>query len=400
MMTLKQQLFHILQKSREAELAFITRFSDGERAYKGTFEKWGAKDNLAHANYWADLRTTRIHTWIHGGELDPVPQYEDANPGIFEQFSKNSWEEIEAFAEAIHVKVIETVQDLDEAALSGPSLESEERKLWDAILGVAYTHKLSHYTQYYIEHEQKHVAAQLWKEWVELVSPLDAGPDWQGGVHYNAACSLALTGDRDGALEALKLGLELRPGLKGWSRLDSDLAALHDESGYKQLFAPAYWWRALEASPQVEALADQFLRALLMLRDAVRTISEDEWRKGDSLYQRPAGLALHIIQSVELYSATKLGESSEDPLTQINWQERESSKLPSPAQLLTYLDQVEQKLANFLVGCDLQAREERFPWTGLTVQSRVLYSLRHAQHHLADLAMELQHRGYKPPDWQ
>ena len=50
-----------------------------------------------------------------------------------------------------------------------------------------------------------------------------------------------------------------------------------------------------------------------------------------------------------------------------------------------------------LLTADLAATEELFPFTGKTVLSRVLYNLRHAQHHFADLAMELTHRGLNPP---
>ncbi len=84
----------------------------------------------------------------------------------------------------------------------------------------------------------------------------------------------------------------------------------------------------------------------------------------------------------------------------VSWEERDSSKLPSQEDLQRFLDTLERRLANFIVKADLQAKEELFPWTGFTVLSRALYTLRHTQHHLADMAMELQRRGLKPPNWQ
>jgi tetratricopeptide (TPR) repeat protein len=399
-MTIKEQLVRILEQGREAELAFLADLTDEDKSLSGTYETWSAKDIIAHANYWADLRTRRILAWMQDEAPEPVPQYEEANRGIWEQFRNSNWDDIEAFAESTHAKVIEAVHALEEEVLNGPSLESEERKLWDAIVGVAYTHKLSHYSGFYQDHGQTDVAGKLWKEWAELVSPLDSGAEWQGGVHYNAACSLALAGDHAGALEELRKGLELRPGLRGWSRLDSDLAILHEDPAFKRLFATDDWWDALEASPQAEALADQFLRMFFMLRNAISRFPEEAWRTGDSLYQRPAGLALHILQSIDGYCVIKPGESSGDPLTQISWQERDSSKLPSQEAVLAYLEKVEARQASFIATSDLQAKEELFPWTGTTLLGRALYSLRHAQHHLADMAMELQRRGFRPPDWQ
>ncbi len=137
-----------------------------------------------------------------------------------------------------------------------------------------------------------------------------------------------------------------------------------------------------------------------MLRSAIDTFSQDSWIEGETLYQRPAGLALHIVQTIDFYSAIKRGESSEDQLSQVNWEDRDASKLPSQKDLLRYLDVVEERLAKFIAETDLQAEETLFPWTGFTTLSRALYLLRHTQHHLADMAMELQRRKLRPPSWQ
>jgi tetratricopeptide (TPR) repeat protein len=399
-MTLKEQLLQILEKSRARELEFLANLSDQEKAIEGTFENWSAKDVLAHTNYWEDVRSTRSEAWIQGEGLEPIPPFNQANVKCFERFSDQTWEEVEAFAKRTHERMVEVVRKMDEDTLTGPSEESQERKMWDVLVGSIYTHKILHYAEYYEGQGRQEEAGELWNEWVELVSPLDDGPEWQGNVRYNAACSLALAGDEQGALEKLRQALELRPSLKAWSRLDSDLELLHDKPEYREMFAPDYWWQALEANPQAEALADQFMRSLFMLRIAVGRLSEEAWRRGETNYQRPAGLALHIAQTLDLYSELEPGKRTEERLASLNWQETDSSKLPSQQELLAYLDNVEERLARFLAEADLQTQEKMYPWTGVTLLSRALYSLRHAQHHLADLAMELQHRGLKPPGWQ
>ena len=399
-MTMKDQLLRVLEKSRETELEFIANLTEEARNFAGTWEKWSAKDNVAHVNYWEDVRGTRIVSFLRGEELKPLPQYEQANAECYKRFAKSTWDEVNTFAEHSHSKMVDAVRGMDEEPLAGPSTETDERNLWDEIVGSAYSHKLMHYSQYYQDQGQNEEAGQLWSDWADLVSPLDEGPEWQGNVHYNAACSLALAGDAQGALLELRKGLELRPSSKAWSRRDPDLEILHDLPEYKELYAPAYWWEALDANPQAEAVADQFMRTLSMLRISVSTFPESEWRAGESLYQRPASLALHIVQSIDFYSALKLGDSSEDPLTQINWEERNSSKLPSQEELFRFLDKVEERLANFIGKSDFQAEEKLFLWTGFTVLSRAMYNLRHTQHHLADMAMELQRRGLTPPDWQ
>ena len=297
-------------------------------------------------------------------------------------------------------RMVELVQDLDEERLEGPSIDSDGQPLWQALLMTSYTHKLTHYSEFYQNRGRSSEAGRLWAEWAELVAPLDESPAWQGGVHYNAACSLALAGDQEGALARLRTGLAFRPSLKSWSRRDTDLAILHDDPGYRELFAPEYWWKALEAGPHAEALADQFLRTLSMLKLAIATYPEDGWREGETLYQRPAGMALHIVQALDTFSAVQAGGQSGDPLGEINWEDREASRLPSQDAVQSYLELVEERLAQFIAGSDLEADETLFPWTGSSLLSRALYALRHTQHHLADLAMELQRRGLRPPDWQ
>ena len=347
-MAMKDQLLEVIEKSRETELEFLSKLTEEERNFGGTWEKWSAKDNIAHANYWADFRASRVDAFLQGEELEPVSHYEQTNSEVYERFASTTWGEVEAFAEDAHLKMTTVVQGMDDEALNGPSVESDERKMWEAIVGNAYTHKLSHYSEFYQENSRVDKASRLWNDWSETVSPLDPGQEWQGGVHYNAACSLALAGDTEGALVELQKGLEMRPSLKTWSRRDSDLKRLHDLPEYKELFAPSYWWDALEANPQAEALADQFMRALSMFRLAINTFPEDAWREGETLYQRPAGLALHIVQTIDQYSALKAGDSSDDPLTRINSEDRDSAKLPSQEELLGYLAKVEERLATSL----------------------------------------------------
>ncbi len=142
------------------------------------------------------------------------------------------------------------------------------------------------------------------------------------------------------------------------------------------------------------------MRALAMFREAVKAFPAAEWHKGDTPYQRPAGLALHLIEAVDDYSVLKPGESGRGRSFEVSWEEKDSSKLPSQGDLLSYLDEVEQKLAAFLAEADLTAAEELFRWTGSTLLSRAAYVLRHTQHHLAEMCLELHRRGQKAPQWQ
>ncbi|NIS80977.1 MAG: hypothetical protein GTO14_12400, partial [Anaerolineales bacterium] len=181
-MTLKDQLLQIMDKSRATELEFIANLTDEDRTQDGTYEKWSAKDILAHVNYWEDVRSTRAVGWVRGEELEPLPTFEQANTECHARFSQSTWDEVEAFAKQTHAKMVETIRDMDEEILAGPSVESEERKMWDSLVMAAYTHKLGHFSNFYQDSERMEAASRLWSEWAKLVSPLDAGSEWQGGV--------------------------------------------------------------------------------------------------------------------------------------------------------------------------------------------------------------------------
>jgi DNA-binding SARP family transcriptional activator len=54
---------------------------------------------------------------------------------------------------------------------------------------------------------------------------------------YNLACSLARTGDPDGAMDALRRAVELGYDDAGWMLRDEDLAAVRDRQDFRTLVA-------------------------------------------------------------------------------------------------------------------------------------------------------------------
>lgn len=396
----KELLRAILEHASDATLAFVASLTPEQRATPGTWEQWSAKDYVAHMAHWAQHAATRWTALAQSSEPDRTSvQVEAANAACYQRWAHASWPEVQAELSRAQTAMLAALSAFDEAKLAVP-LGGEERPLWQDVVGSTSTHPLTHLAEFYAQHGRPRDAGQLWQEWSQLVAPLDQKPEWAGLVHYNAACGLALSGNREQAIVELRRALELRPSLAPWSRRDTDLALLQDVPEYKRLYAPEYWWAALEAGPQAEALADQALRTLAMLRQAIQAFPAEEWRKGDTPYQRPAGWALHILTSIDDYSTLKPGEADAHPRFPVNWDEKDSLKLPSQDEMLAYLEQVERKLAHVLAEADLSQVETLFRWTGSTLLSRVVYMLRHAQHHLAEMCLELHRRGLPAPQWQ
>ena len=146
---------------------------------------------------------------------------------------------------------------------------------------------------------------------------------------------------------------------------------------------------------------DQYQRALTMFREAVITFPADEWRKGDTDYLRPAGVAYHVVECMDFYTSDQPPDRfAWGGRFGIDWEDTDSDRLPGQEQLITYLDEVEDNLKEWFRKTDLLAAETLFPWTGILVLGRAIYNLRNIQHHLSEMSLELTLRGCQSPEWR
>jgi hypothetical protein len=137
-----------------------------------------------------------------------------------------------------------------------------------------------------------------------------------------------------------------------------------------------------------------------MFRDAVMAFPADEWKKGEIDYLRPAGVAYHVVETLDFYCSDqppdKFGWGSRFG---VDWEDKDSGRLPGQDEIITYLDVMEDKFQQWLKKADLLASETMFPWTGSLVLGRVVYVARHIQHHVSEMSLELTRRGFKSPEW-
>ena len=148
-------------------------------------------------------------------------------------------------------------------------------------------------------------------------------------------------------------------------------------------------------------VSDQYKRTLMMFREAVSAFPADEWRTGDSSYQRPAGVALHVVQTIDYYTSGKTEE--EFPWGyrfKVDWENEHSELLPTQDELNKYFNEMEANLSEWFMQTDMSASEETYKWTGETKLGHAIYVLRHTHHHTAEMLLELHRRGYKAPVWR
>ena len=149
------------------------------------------------------------------------------------------------------------------------------------------------------------------------------------------------------------------------------------------------------------SILDHFERALTMFKEAASAFPDSEWKIGDTDYLRPAGVAYHVVESIRGYTGNiPFDKFNWGGRFNVDWETPDSEKLPSQQELLEYLDEVRADAEEWIKVNDLTQTEHLFVWTGKTLLSRMVYLLRHIQHHTAEMALELTKRGFKAPEWK
>jgi hypothetical protein len=113
--------------------------------------------------------------------------------------------------------------------------------------------------------------------------------------------------------------------------------------------------------------------------------------------------AYHTIWAVDFY-LTDSPENSRTPA----FVEGEATDLdhipattPSRQQILEYLEQTGEKCDSVLSSLTIEQLEGKnnFPWTGPTLAHRLIYNIRHAQHHVGWLNSILSRKTGKAAEW-
>ena len=153
------------------------------------------------------------------------------------------------------------------------------------------------------------------------------------------------------------------------------------------------------------ALIEHFTRVWETYRAAINDIPEEHWRAGEVDYLIPARLAYHVIGAAEFYArGTPKGiDRAEQRRFGVDWEAATPEQLPTQKQTLTYLDEVQSKVENWLKEASdskLLSPETEYPWTGGSILGRALYLLRHNQAHLGELNAELRRRDLPRAKWR
>lgn len=234
---MKKELTELLDKGYQAEKEFIATLSDEERNAAGTFERWTAKDSIAHNSYWRKHHAEDILDVLAG--KSPIEIDDDqVNDEVYSQYKDQSWDEIDRLTETSLAVMGEALTRLSEDDLQSDHFYPWEqgRPLWREVVGNIYTHPILHLSDWHIKRGNATRAAELYQELTGYLAGLSDDPEWLGTIRYNNACSFSLLGDKEKAISELREALKLNPGLTDWSKQDPDFEPIREEAGYKAIY--------------------------------------------------------------------------------------------------------------------------------------------------------------------
>jgi hypothetical protein len=152
----------------------------------------------------------------------------------------------------------------------------------------------------------------------------------------------------------------------------------------------------------ISTVQDHFARAWGMLAEMIDNIPDREWTKGDVV---PAQHVVHVIVGANVFVGD-VPLDQWDPTEFLGTEARAGgpwnfspeelwSREVALSKLAEMRETVEQLLAK-LDDASLLEPETVHPWTGQTRMGKMIYELRHIQHHLGEISGELKRRGFKP----
>jgi hypothetical protein len=130
-------------------------------------------------------------------------------------------------------------------------------------------------------------------------------------------------------------------------------------------------------------LFEQFYR---MMRDIVGEFTDESWFASGHKLTRPPLLAYHILKSTKYYNADS-GEFIRDDGTALaaDYQATDADRI-TRSEILANISRHEASLQLWIRGTELASGNEKYPWTGVDMESVLLFIIRHNYFHLGEMS--------------
>lgn len=139
-----------------------------------------------------------------------------------------------------------------------------------------------------------------------------------------------------------------------------------------------------------------------MYGNAIKTIPETEWKKGEHHNLIPVVILQHSIEAADFYSSDS-NEFNWGGRFNVSWSDGDIEDFPSQEELLVYFYEVKEKLENYIGSFsneDYLGNDPFGLWTGNGRLGRMLYLLSHLRQHMGELNAVLRERDVPRVKWR
>jgi len=166
-------------------------------------------------------------------------------------------------------------------------------------------------------------------------------------------------------------------------------------------------------NPLINALYAQFFRTYRMWKEELSKIPSRDWHKSTDDYLHPTRQLIHMLQAIDCYTSKKdafaynwnqFFSHCQETITPFEreWIEKVEN-LPGKKESLEMLELWWKKFFEYLTTLsdqDLAKPNKIHRHTGHTLFEKLIYILRHTQHHLGEINTDLRLRNLKRVDWR
>src|SRR5262245_6922353 len=117
---LKSHLLNLLHEEYQIQQSFISGLSDAARTETGTFERWSAKDVLAHVTTWRRRLVQRIGAGADAEALPQIDEEDHLNRLSFDENHDRTWSDVKIDVLQTFTNLIKLVEKFSDAELTDP----------------------------------------------------------------------------------------------------------------------------------------------------------------------------------------------------------------------------------------------------------------------------------------
>jgi hypothetical protein len=147
----------------------------------------------------------------------------------------------------------------------------------------------------------------------------------------------------------------------------------------------------------IEGITRQFQNAFGTLGEAMQSLTSEQWSAGSPPYDGPGRAAIHALQAGEFYTC-------EDPEVWGNfgrkvW-EMTDAEIPPVEAVEAYRREVMEKTRQWVAELGKTGLDRPVHPDYPTALERVLYALRHLQHHVGEICAYQKALALPPAEWR